>query len=176
VEAYVVRSELESLAARLAIPNMTEADLRELIHYGAQMHKAARVGDGHAVATADANFHAKIVEMTGNGTLKRLWGTLEPFSRTYITLVMPGADPLWSARLHDPIVDALRGRDVRAVVRALRRHFADASSMLATHWLDAERSASAPETSPTAAGGGSNTGSSRGDVGRPKPNRVAAPE
>jgi len=52
-----------------------------------------------------------------------VWGTLEPFSRTYLTLALPGADPAWSAGLHAPILEALRRRDPDAVVASLDRHF-----------------------------------------------------
>jgi DNA-binding GntR family transcriptional regulator len=136
IEAYVVRSELEALGARLAMRRMTDADLDELLEYQSKMQKAAREGDGHAVATADASFHGRMIELAGNATLERVWRSLEPFSRTYLTLVAPGADPQWSADLHEPILDALRARDVRTVVRALRRHFAEASSNLASRWVD----------------------------------------
>ena len=136
IEAYVVRAELEALGARLAMGRMTEADLRELLGYGERMQQAVRAHDDHAVAIADARFHGRLVELAGNGTLERLWRSLEPFSRTYITLVAPGADPQWSADLHEPILEALKARNTKAVVRALRHHFAAASSNLAARWVD----------------------------------------
>jgi DNA-binding GntR family transcriptional regulator len=136
IEAYVVRSELEALSARLAMKRMGDDDLRQLLEFGTKMQEAARAGDGHAVAVADAGFHGKLVELAGNGVLERLWRSLEPYSRTYITLVAPGADPQWSADLHKPILEALRARDTRAVVRALRHHFDEASANLASRWAD----------------------------------------
>ena len=60
-----------------------------------------------------------------------MWRSLEPFSRTYLTLVVPGADPQWSADLHTPILAALRARDVDAVVAALEQHFADVAANMA---------------------------------------------
>ena len=91
------------------------------------MQAAARDGDGHGVAEADARFHGRIVELADNATLVRVWRSLEPFSRTYITLVVPGADPQWSADLHAPILAALERRDADAVVAALERHFEEVS-------------------------------------------------
>jgi DNA-binding GntR family transcriptional regulator len=125
LEAYTVRSALETLAARLAVPRMTEADVVELGRLVEAMQAAARAGDGHAVAEADARFHGRIVELADNATLRRVWGALEPFSRTYLTLVVPGADPSWSADLHVPILAALRERDAGAVAAALAGHFAE---------------------------------------------------
>jgi DNA-binding GntR family transcriptional regulator len=131
LEAYVVRSTIESLAAKLAVPRMTKADLYVLAEFGDKMQAAAKAGDGRAVAEYDVRFHERIVELSGNRTLARVWRSLEPFSRTYLTLVMPGADPQWSAGLHTPILDALRRRDADAVVRALEGHFTEVSQVLA---------------------------------------------
>ena len=131
LEAYAVRSALETLGARLAVPRMADADVAELAGYVDAMQAAARADDGHAVAEADARFHGRIVELAANGTLEKVWRSLEPFSRTYITLVVPGADPKWSADLHVPILAALRQRDPEAVVAALERHFAEISSNMA---------------------------------------------
>ena len=131
LEAYAVRSALEALAARLAVPSMSDRDLVELAGLMDAMQTAARAGDGHAVAEADARFHGRIVELADNGTLLKVWRSLEPFSRTYLTLVVPGADPQWSADLHAPILAALRARDVDAVVGALEQHFADVAANMA---------------------------------------------
>ncbi len=141
IEAYAVRSSLEALGARLAVPRMTDADLDELAGYLDAMRTAAAQDDGHAVAEADARFHARIVELADNGTLEKVWRSLEPFSRTYITLVVPGADPQWSADLHAPILAALQGRDTEGVVDALERHFDEVSENMARRWPDDERNA-----------------------------------
>ena len=138
LEAYVVRSELESLGARLAVPQLTEADLAELIELGDEMQRAARTGDRHAVAIADANFHARLIRAARNSTLERVWRALEPFSRTYLTLVVPGADAQWTADIHLPIIAALRRRDAAMVVLALQQHFADVSARLGEEWSEHE--------------------------------------
>ena len=131
LEAYAVRSALETLAARLAVPRLTDADLRRLGDQVEAMQAAARDGDAHRVAEADARFHGLIVGLAANGTLEKVWGSLEPFLRTYITLVVPGADPRWAADLHTPILAALQARDAEAVVAALESHFADVSENMA---------------------------------------------
>jgi DNA-binding GntR family transcriptional regulator len=136
----VVRSELESLGARLAVPQLTEADLAELIELADEMQRAARTGDRHAVAIADASFHARLIRAARNSTLERVWRALEPFSRTYLTLVVPGADPQWTADIHLPIIAALRRRDAAMVVLALQQHFADVSARLGEEWSEKESS------------------------------------
>jgi DNA-binding GntR family transcriptional regulator len=144
LEAYGVRTELEALAARLAIPQLSEAVLEELGGYVRDMRDAARTGDSHREAEADAAFHGRIVDATGNGTLVRVWRHLEPFSRTYISLAVPGADRLRIADLHAPVLEALRRHDPELAADALRRHFATASEMLDVLWTAADSKLSAP--------------------------------
>ena len=134
LEAYAVRSELEALGARLGVPRLTDGDLADLEALGEEMQRAASEGDRHEVAVADARFHARLLALAGNATLERVWRSLEPFSRTYITLVAPGADAHWTADLHPSILRALRTRDPEQVAAALRRHFDEAGAHLAGGW------------------------------------------
>ena len=138
IEAYAVRSALETLGSRLAVPRMTDGDIAELTAYLEVMRAAARKDDGHGVAEADARFHGRIVELADNGTLEKVWRSLEPFSRTYLTLVLPGADPQWSADLHAPILAAIERRDTEGTVRAIQRHFDEVSENMARRWPDDE--------------------------------------
>ncbi len=163
-EAYTVRAELEKLGARLSLPRITQADLAELDGYLTEMHRAARAGDSYAEAMADAAFHGRVIEIASNATLERVWRHLEPFSRTYITLANPGVDREGIARLHDPVLDALRLRDPLLVAIALDRHFDAAGSMLGDPWVDAPGSAPASLDAPEAQ---SDPAHARGRAGRP---------
>jgi DNA-binding GntR family transcriptional regulator len=136
LEAYAVRSTLEELGARLAVPRLDAMLVEELAGYVEAMEAAARAGDGRSVAEADARFHGRIVEIADNGSLAKLWRSLEPFSRTYLTVIAPGADLAWSAGLHAPILAALRARDVDGAVDALGRHFAEVSANMAVRLED----------------------------------------
>jgi DNA-binding GntR family transcriptional regulator len=138
LEAYAVRSALETLAARLAVPRLTDADLARLGAAATAMQAAAHDGDRHGVAEADASFHEAIVELADNGTLLKLWRSLEPFLRTYLTLAVPGSDPRWAANLHAPVLAALRARDADAAVAALERHFIDVSDDMAGRLAERE--------------------------------------
>lgn len=146
LEAYAVRYELEALGARLGVPRMTDEDFRELEELGEEMQRSAADGDRHAVAVADASFHARMLQVSGNATLERVWRSLEPFSRTYITLVAPGGDEHWTANLHPAIIEALRTRDPEQVVLALRRHFDLAGAHLAGGWSDEPEATSGRRT------------------------------
>lgn len=134
LEAFTVRAELESYGARLAVERAGAAQVAELERLLATMHRAARVDDRHQLAIADAAFHGTIIAMTGNATLGRVWQALEPFSRTYITLVAPGVDPVEIAAFHEPILDAIRSGDPDLLEQVLRRHFVDAAARLDRAW------------------------------------------
>jgi DNA-binding GntR family transcriptional regulator len=131
--AYVVRSAVEVLGARLAVPRMTDEDIEAIQQIGRELQQAAHSNDRRAVAIVDASLHERIIELSGNLTLLRVWRSLEPLSRTYITLAGPGGDPQWSADLHDPILESIAERDVEAVVRAIECHFDEVREWLAVH-------------------------------------------
>jgi len=129
-EAYAVRCAIEVLGAKLAMPRMTDEDIEELTELAERMAVGAELEDGHSVAAVDTRFHGRIMELSGNKAVMRVWQSLEPFARTYLTLVMPGSDPYWTYGLHVPIIEGIRRRDTDAVVRALEAHFDEARQTL----------------------------------------------
>lgn len=134
--AYAVRAELEALAIRLAMPSLTDTDFARLAAFLEEMHDAAAAGDSVAEAAADASFHGYIVDKAANGTLKRVWAMLEPYSRTYITIAVPGSDRQRIAAQHAPVLEALRSGDAARADDAIRNHFASAKAMLGALWPD----------------------------------------
>lgn len=136
LEAYVVRSTIEVLGARLAMARLTDDDIVGLLEIGERMRAAADAGDGKTLAIVDASLHERLMMLAGNRTLLRVWRSLEPMSRTYITLAGPGSDPQWSAGLHDPILDAIRRRDTDGVIRAIESHFEEIREWLAGHLVE----------------------------------------
>jgi DNA-binding GntR family transcriptional regulator len=145
LEAYVVRAELEAMAARLALPAFTAVDLDTMSGFVDAMLRAADAGDTVEEASADAAFHGYLVERTGNGTLMRVWSQLEPYSRTYINMALPGGDRRQMAALHAPVLDALRSGDSALAEAAIRQHFATARASLADRWPDTAGLSPAPE-------------------------------
>src|ERR1700712_328038 len=81
LEAYVVRSAIEVLGARLAVPAMTDDDVAQILETGRGVGDAARPGDARAVAMTDAPLQEQIMELSGNSPLLRVGRSLEPFSR-----------------------------------------------------------------------------------------------
>lgn len=68
-DLFDVREALESLAARLAAANATPDALRPLKDLLAEARSATRAADPQRIATANAAFHAEIIELAGNPLL-----------------------------------------------------------------------------------------------------------
>lgn len=130
IDAIEVRAELEALGARLAAVRRTEqclGDLEEL--YTATVDAAAR-GDAREQALTNIRFHAKVIAAAHNPILQRQWSMLEPFSRTYITAISPGADLLWLSQRHEPILSAIRDQDPGLAEVLSRTHATEAVALL----------------------------------------------
>ena len=134
LEAFEVRSILEGHGAVLALESIDEADLDELTILLDRMREAATASDPYAEAVSDTEFHRLIMHRSGNATLERVWRTLEPFLRTYITIVSPGVDRQAVADRHLPIIEALRKGNAELVEEAFRSHFEAAAKALAEVW------------------------------------------
>lgn len=130
LEAFPVRAALEALAARLAARHRTEAELDRLGELLDEMRAAARRGDVHGQATANAGFHAAIVAAARNATLEHQWTLLEPFSRTFVSVSRPGMDLVAEAKSHAPILEALRAGDARRAASAMHAHLMAAAELL----------------------------------------------
>jgi len=134
VEAFEVRAILEGHGAVLAMENVSGEDLDQLGVLVERMREAAQSADPFAEATADTEFHRLIMHHSGNVTLERVWGTLEPFLRTYITIASPGVDRRAVADRHIPIIEAMRRQNADLIEEAFRVHFAAAAEALAAVW------------------------------------------
>lgn len=148
LEALAVRCELESLGVRLAVPRLQENDITDLQGCLEEISLAANRNDAHGQAVADARFHAHIIGLAASRMLVRTWRYLEPFSRTYISLGVPGADLQHIAEMHYPVQEALSRRDPAAAVAAIQYHFAEAGRMLKTLWVEAPPLIREPVTGP----------------------------
>ena len=134
LEAFDVRAILEGHGAVLAMENISDTELDRLAELTDEMRSAATDGDPFREATADTEFHRLIMHRSGNATLERVWSTLEPFLRTYSTIVSPGVDRRAVADRHPPIIEALRRGNPDLIEEAFRVHCEAAALALAEVW------------------------------------------
>lgn len=117
-EIYPIRAALEDVAARAAAVRLG-GDVAALEREIRAMADASGVVEQ---VEHDVRFHELIVAAAGNGRLLELWRSLQVEARTMITALRIRADPAEVARLHEPIVDALRRQDADAAGREIRGH------------------------------------------------------
>ncbi len=124
-ELYVVRAELEGLAARLAAKHASEEEVRLL----AEMVEAdrARLGDATALSRANRRFHRQIHLASHNRYLVQ---QLELVHRSMAllattSLAAEGRGPVALAE-HEAIVRAIAAGDGAAAQAALRAHISKA--------------------------------------------------
>jgi len=120
-ELYVVRRELEGLAARLAAQHATDEEIRVL----GEMVTAddALIDDPNALARANKRFHHQLHLASHNRYLVQ---QLDLVHRTMAlmattSLAVEGRGEIAQAE-HRAIVDAIQSRDVNAADAALKEH------------------------------------------------------
>jgi DNA-binding GntR family transcriptional regulator len=121
-EMYTLRAQLESMAARLALPHLTDGDLSEMERLIEAMLRAGRSGNSEELTVADARFHEVLCERSGHKLLLRMWRSIHPLNWTQLTVAVLHRDLVELAERHRDIVDALRTRNADAVERAVQHH------------------------------------------------------
>ncbi len=124
---YQLRSVVEPLAVRLAIPRITKQAIvhgRSLVEHGRNM---VVVGDTRAVLQADMDFHSFIYELSGNviisETMRLHWYHLRRAMGR--VLRYPGMSiSVWQE--HDRILEAMIRADPDNAAELMRRHIVDA--------------------------------------------------
>lgn len=117
-----VRSEIDAMAARLAAQRLDEDTLEELRQAHKQMTACHRDADYVGMTESDAEFHRIIARASGNQAVERVFGQLEPFARTFITLTSPNVQVDGILRQHGGILDALEARDPQLAADRARAH------------------------------------------------------
>jgi len=124
-ELYVVRSELEGLAARLAAQHATEEEVRVL----RRMIEDDRglLEDPAALSRANRKFHRQVHLASHNRYLVQqldlVYRSMALMATTSLSAVGRGERALAE---HTAIVDAIEGRDGEAAYQALKAHISKA--------------------------------------------------
>jgi DNA-binding GntR family transcriptional regulator len=123
-EIAEVRSRLEGLAARLAVPSLTSGDVRRLRELLRTMHEAATRNDPEAWHQGNAEFHRVVVHRSGNRLLMRMTdGLWDRSIRHFSARVLSQAHFLrLRHKEHQRILQAIVNRDPDAVEEAWRDH------------------------------------------------------
>lgn len=122
-DVYMVRSQLEELAVRLAASVITPSGVQLLRDTVAQMRSAGESGDLVAMAEADHAFHARIFELAGSPMLLDIVAGIHELieSSRRVAFANPARvrEPIHE---HETIIDALQTGSPEAAAQAMRHH------------------------------------------------------
>lgn len=120
-DIYQLRATLESLATRLAVPRLTDADLEALAALVSGMREALARGDLDQVNRLNADWHLKLYSAADNNVLLdvvlRLWGKFV----MGVNWIVPGHAEQ-SMQQHDALMEAIQARDAEAAARLMETH------------------------------------------------------
>lgn len=139
-ELYVLRVALEVAAARITLPQLTEADFAELEGYMAQMSHLAGGGPPSLLLFRAPHraFHQRFVSSVGprsSRLLTELYDHAERYRRVYGSITPGEYDK--RAVEHRAMLDAAIARDADALADALAAHYV-ATALLVTSALEPE--------------------------------------
>ncbi|MCR8725264.1 GntR family transcriptional regulator [Frigidibacter sp. ROC022] len=124
-ELYVVRAELEGLAARLAARHATPEEIRVLAEMVAE--DRALLGDPEALSRANRRFHSQIHRASHNAFLVQQLGlvhrSMALLATTSLAVEGRGAAALAE---HERIVEAIAAGDGDTATEALKAHISKA--------------------------------------------------
>jgi len=133
-EMFVVMTELEASAARLAAAAMTADERRELAAFHQASQPTVRDGRIDDYELLNQEFHSRLYAGCHNGYLSDLLNAtrdrLAPFRRAQFNLLGRLAA---SWREHDAVVEAIMRGDGEAAARTMREHLATVSGAAAEY-------------------------------------------
>ncbi|WP_030661687.1 GntR family transcriptional regulator [Streptomyces cellulosae] len=133
-DVSLVRSEIDALAARLAVAQLDDRTIDELQGAYDEMLACLERQDYLGMTRADAHFHQTIAQASANLAVTRVFDQLEPFARTFITLTLPNVDVRAIVHEHKGILTALQKRDPQAAAERARTHQINVSNLLRDHY------------------------------------------
>lgn len=152
-DIYDLRECLELHNAQALVDRMTPADLARLETQVELLKKLGAEGRMQEQVAEDYAFHRMMCEIGGNSRILRLFDQIATELRSGIALVgRVYDDPVEIARQHEPLIEALRSRDVARIRDELQDHLRDAAfhaTALYRQWptADADRPADPPDNS-----------------------------
>lgn len=129
-DVSMLRARLDGYAAELAAPMITPKQIDELQSLVDEMKIAFSAGDMNEFAAADAAFHQVIARSSDNRPLQRVLQQLEPFGRTYVTVLLPDTDLGEIIVDHESILAALQSGNGTESASAASEHQRRMASMI----------------------------------------------
>ena len=137
-EIYSLRSVLEVLAVREALPRLTAEDLEGLDDLIKEMILAADERDMTKLVEADLEFHQRIVRFASHRRLLDVWQRMYIQLRLFLAMKDQLYDnPRDVAETHIPLLEAFRSGDVETAHQVMSNHIINAGELLLSSIDDA---------------------------------------
>ena len=120
IELYTVREVLEGMAARLAVPRISDKALDKMERLLQEQERIVAEEDLVAYSKSDFEFHANIYAACGNGILREMLESIKEKLRPIDVWITPILTELFND--HQMIVRAMRLRDPLLAEVAFREH------------------------------------------------------
>ena len=122
-ELYSLRSSLEELAVRILIENLDEKKIKMLETIIQSMQKASQTGNIDQMISEDLRFHQTVCELSGHRKLLGVWQTLESQLQVFLNIEKDFFETAYQyVATHDPIMQAIKNRNVETAEKAIREH------------------------------------------------------
>lgn len=126
---YVIRYELESLAIRLSVPNLTDADIEKLDSYIEQMDQC---DDPNLFISLNKEFHNMIYFRSDNEKLNELIVQFRNNTDRYLRIYLREIDHFKKAnKEHRLIVSAIKDKNINDAELWTRRHLSSVCETIA---------------------------------------------
>lgn len=121
-QIYAVRIHLETLAARMAVPNLTDADIAEIRRIHQEIAQVIEEANLALFAEKDRAFHLALYRPANNRFLSRLIDDLRKASLRFLT-VYASVERLPNAVAeHGEIIEAAEAHDSDQVVELIQKN------------------------------------------------------
>ena len=121
IELYLIRTELESLATRLAVAHVTARDIDFLVRKNHEMELAIKANKLEKLGALNKEFHLKIYRAAPYPTLTQLIEDLwEKMERTQCVFSFLPDRAVASVDEHKKIIEALKAKDTGLAERLVR--------------------------------------------------------
>lgn len=124
-EAYLIRSTLESLAAKMCSGNLTPELEQQMEKNLEELGKAAEERDLYKVVELDEEFHSYVAKASQSERLYKVWKSLESGNTAaYYTMETESLVPFEVIKMnHQRILDAFRTTSVEQICGEIERHY-----------------------------------------------------
>ena len=122
-DAYRVRMYLEMLGIQDAVESATDDQLKEIDKVNKEMEAEAKKNAFNSYTKKNEEFHEKIIEVSQNRLLIRLWKQSHIQDSTFFGTQLSDQSLEALAIRHKALYDAIEARDVKRAQEAIYQHF-----------------------------------------------------